>query len=169
INEGATKEDIAVSIFQAVVNQTISGLACGKPIKGNVAFLGGPLYFLSELRERFIDTLKLKKEEILFPKNPQLFVAIGAAIESKKEKVITFEELLKAVDSLDNSNNIATSYSLEPLFKDEKELQNFRQRHYNYKAKRRDITTYEGEAFLGIDAGSTTTKAILIDNEGAIL
>jgi len=169
INEGATKEDIAASIFQAVVNQTISGLACGKPIKRNVAFLGGPLYFLSELRKRFIDTLKLKKEEILFPKNPQLFVAIGAAIESKKEKVITFKELLKTVDSLDNSNNMATSYTLDPLFKDEKELQNFRQRHYNYKAKRRDITTYGGEAFLGIDAGSTTTKAILIDNEGAIL
>ncbi len=87
INEGATKEDIAASIFQAVVNQTISGLACGKPIKGNVAFLGGPLYFLSELRQRFIDTLKLKEEEILFPQNPQLFVAIGAAIESKKEKL----------------------------------------------------------------------------------
>lgn len=169
INEGATKEDIAASIFQAVVNQTISGLACGKPIKGNVAFLGGPLYFLSELRKRFIDTLKLKEKEILFPQNPQLFVAIGAAIESKKEKVITFEELLKAVESLNNSNNMATSYTLEPLFKNEQELQDFRQRHYNYKAKRRDITTYEGKAFLGIDAGSTTTKAILIDNEGAIL
>ncbi|MGG7078517.1 acyl-CoA dehydratase activase-related protein [Clostridium sardiniense] len=167
INEGATKEDMAASIFQAVVNQTISGLACGKPIKGNVAFLGGPLYFLSELRKRFIDTLKLKPEEILFPQNPQLFVAIGAAIESKKEKVITFEQLLKAVESLDN--NIATSDTLEPLFKNEQELQNFRQRHYNYKAKTRDITTYEGEAFLGIDAGSTTTKAILIDNEGSIL
>ncbi|WP_346887439.1 acyl-CoA dehydratase activase-related protein [Clostridium sp. UBA1056] len=168
INEGATKEDIAASIFQAVVNQTISGLACGKPIKGNVAFLGGPLYFLSELRKRFIDTLKLKQEEILFPKDPQLFVAIGAAIESKKEKVITFEQLLKAVESLEN-NNIATSDTLEALFKNEQELQSFRQRHYNYKAKTRDITSYEGETFLGIDAGSTTTKAILIDNEGAIL
>ncbi len=136
INEGATKEDIAASIFQAVVNQTISGLACGKPIKGNVAFLGGPLYFLSELRQRFIDTLKLKEEEILFPQNPQLFVAIGAAIESKKEKVITFEELLKAIDSLDNSNNMTTSYTLEPLFENEKELQNFRQRHYAAKPRR---------------------------------
>lgn len=168
INEGATKEDMAASIFQAVVNQTISGLACGKPIKGNVAFLGGPLYFLSELRKRFIDTLKLKQEEILFPQNPQLFVAIGAAIESKKEKVITFEQLLKAVESLDN-NDIATSDILEPLFKNKQELQDFRQRHYKYKAKIRDINTYEGEAFLGIDAGSTTTKAILIDNEGTIL
>ncbi|ELC8442302.1 2-hydroxyacyl-CoA dehydratase [Clostridium perfringens] len=169
INEGATKEDIAASIFQAVVNQTISGLACGKPIKGNIAFLGGPLYFLSELRKRFIDTLKLKQEEILFPKDPQLFVAIGAAIESKKEKVMTFEQLLKAVESLDNNNNTDTSDTLEPLFKNEQELQSFRQRHYNYKAKTRDINTYEGEAFLGIDAGSTTTKAILIDNEGSIL
>ncbi|MGG7098758.1 acyl-CoA dehydratase activase-related protein [Clostridium sardiniense] len=168
INEGATKEDMAVSIFQAVVNQTISGLACGKPIKGNVAFLGGPLYFLSELRKRFIDTLKLKEEEILFPQNPQLFVAIGASIESKKEKVITFEQLLKAVESLDD-NDIANSDTLEPLFKNEQELQDFRQRHYKYKAKIRDITTYEGEAFLGIDAGSTTTKAVLIDNEGTIL
>lgn len=168
INEGATKEDIAASIFQAVVNQTISGLACGKPIKGNVAFLGGPLYFLSELRKRFIDTLKLKQEEILFPQNSQLFVAIGTAIESKKEKAITFEQLLKSVESLGN-NNVSNSYTLEPLFKDEQELQSFRERHYNCKAKRRDITTYKGEAFLGIDAGSTTTKAILIDNEGAIL
>ncbi|MFX0548551.1 acyl-CoA dehydratase activase-related protein [Hathewaya histolytica] len=168
INEGATKEDIAASIFQAVVNQTISGLACGKPIKGNVAFLGGPLYFLSQLRKRFIETLKLKEEEILFPQNPQLFVAIGTAIESKKEKVITFEQLLKSVESLDN-NNVSTSHTLEPLFNSEEELQNFRKRHYSCKAKRRDITTYEGEAFLGIDAGSTTTKAILIDNEGAIL
>lgn len=168
INEGASKEDMAASIFQAVVNQTISGLACGKPIKGNVAFLGGPLYFLSELRKRFIDTLKLKAEEILFPQNPQLFVAIGAAIESKKEKVITFEQLLKAVESLDD-NDIANSDTLEPLFKNEQELQDFRQRHYKYKAKIRDITTYEGEAFLGIDAGSTTTKAVLIDNEGTIL
>ncbi|MBU5590710.1 2-hydroxyacyl-CoA dehydratase [Clostridium sp. MSJ-4] len=168
INEGATKEDIAASIFQAVVNQTISGLACGKPIKGNVALLGGPLYYLSELRKRFIETLKLKQEEILFPQNSQLFVAIGTAIESKKEKVITFEQLLKSVENLDN-NNVSTSYTLEPLFKDEEELQSFRERHNNCKAKRRDIATYEGEAFLGIDAGSTTTKAILIDNEGAIL
>lgn len=168
INEGATKEDIAASIFQAVVNQTISGLACGKPIRGNIAFLGGTLYFLSELRKRFIETLKLKPEEILFPKNSQLFVAIGTAIESKKENTITFEKLLHSVERLDN-NSTTISYRLEPLFKDEKELKSFRERHNNYKAERRNINTYEGEAFLGIDAGSTTTKAVLIDNKGAIL
>ena len=86
LNEGAAREDIAVSVFQSVVNQTISGLACGKPIRGNVAFLGGPLYFLSELRNRFIETLKLTKEQIIFPSNSQLFVALGAAISSKEER-----------------------------------------------------------------------------------
>ena len=93
LNEGAAKEDIAVSVFQAVVNQTISGLACGRPIKGNVAFLGGPLYFLSELRQRFIETLKLTEDEIIFPKDSQLFVALGAAMASKDEQPISFEEL----------------------------------------------------------------------------
>ncbi len=118
-----------------------------KANKGKCCISRRAFVLLSELRERFIDTLKLKEKEILFPQNPQLFVAIGAAIESKKEKVITFGELLKAVESLNNSNNMATSYTLEPLFKNEQELQNFRQRHYGFEAKKRDITTYEGEAF----------------------
>ena len=92
INEGAKKSDIAASIFQAVVNQTISGLACGKPIRGNVAFLGGPLFFLSELRQRFIETLNLKEEEVIAPENSQLFVAIGAALLSQKEKSNIFKK-----------------------------------------------------------------------------
>ena len=100
LNEGAAKEDIAVSIFQAVVNQTISGLACGKPIRGNVAFLGGPLYFLSELRKRFIETLKLTENQVIFPENSQLFVAIGAALSSKDENIISFKELKNKLPKL---------------------------------------------------------------------
>ena len=83
INEGATKEDLSASIFQAVVNQTISGLACGKPIRGHVAFLGGPLHFLSELREAFIRTLKLDEEHAIIPENSHLFAAIGSALNAK--------------------------------------------------------------------------------------
>ena len=91
MNEGAAKEDIAASIFQAVVNQTISGLACGRPIRGNVAFLGGPLSYLSELRKRFIETLNLTEKEIIFPKDAHLLVAKGAAIESKQQSSITVQ------------------------------------------------------------------------------
>ena len=86
INQGAEKEDIAISVFQSVVNQTISNLACGRPIRGNVAFLGGPLHFLNMLRERFIKTLDLKDEEIIVPENSQIFVALGAAISSFETK-----------------------------------------------------------------------------------
>ena len=109
LNEGAAKEDIAVSVFQAVVNQTISGLACGRPIKGNVAFLGGPLYFLSELRQRFIETLKLTDDEIIFPKDSQLFVALGAAMASKDEQPISFEELKDATTKIKTSNSGGSS------------------------------------------------------------
>ncbi|MBS6043680.1 MAG: 2-hydroxyglutaryl-CoA dehydratase, partial [Clostridium baratii] len=105
INEGAKKEDIAASVLQAVVNQTISGLACGKPIKGNVAFLGGPLYFLSELRNRFIETLGLKEEEIIFPDNSQLFVAMGAALLSEEENVISFKDLVSKVDNISDAKD----------------------------------------------------------------
>jgi predicted CoA-substrate-specific enzyme activase len=168
INEGAAKEDIAASIFQAVVNQTISGLACGRPIKGKVAFLGGPLYFLSELRNRFIETLGLKEDEIIFPKDSQLFVAEGAAFAAEKEKAIKFSELKMRVAVLkeDSTNQVET---LRPLFCDEKELEDFRKRHEVDKITRRELETYEGKCFLGIDAGSTTTKAALISEDGEML
>ncbi|MBP2033664.1 putative CoA-substrate-specific enzyme activase [Clostridium algifaecis] len=168
LNEGAAKEDIAVSVFQSVVNQTISGLACGKTIKGNVAFLGGPLYFLSELRKRFIDTLKLTKDQVIFPKNSQLFVAHGAAISSKDGEIKSFESLIDRLGHLNDfvSDDVQT---LRPLFIDENELSEFKKRHATSVVKRKDLNNYSGNCYLGIDAGSTTTKAVLIDEEGTLL
>ncbi|AND85734.1 2-hydroxyglutaryl-CoA dehydratase [Clostridium tyrobutyricum] len=168
LNEGAAKEDIAVSIFQSVVNQTISGLACGKPIRGNVAFLGGPLYFLSELRKRFIDTLGLADNQIIFPENSQLFVAQGAALSSKDEEVISFKGLIESLSHL-NEFLIDDVQTLDPLFNSEHELVEFKQRHAKSVVKRGNLNTYTGNCYLGIDAGSTTTKAVLIDNQGRLL
>lgn len=168
LNEGAAMEDVACSIFQAIVIQTISGLSCGKPIKGNVAFLGGPLYFLSELRKRFIETLKLKDEQIIFPKNCQLFVAVGAAMASKDEDRIPFGTLIDRLKELDDIS-MDEKQCLKPLFEDENELESFRKKHNVHSVRRRDISKYEGRCYLGIDAGSTTTKAVLTDDEGSIL
>jgi predicted CoA-substrate-specific enzyme activase len=168
LNEGAAKEDVAASIFQAVVTQTISGLACGKSIKGNIAFLGGPLYFLSELRQRFIETLGLTDKQVIFPKNSQLFVAMGAALSSKKENIIPFEALVKRLPLLKQilSSSVQT---LRPLFKDEEELDIFKKRHSESVVKKRELEGFQGNCYLGIDAGSTTTKAALIDEEGSLL
>ncbi|TDT51886.1 2-hydroxyacyl-CoA dehydratase [Fonticella tunisiensis] len=168
LNEGAAKEDIAASVFQAVVNQTISGLACGRPIKGNVAFLGGPLYFLSELRRRFIETLNLKEEQVIFPENSQLFVAIGAALSCDLKEVITFKSLKERLTNI-NSTTEKEVALLRPLFLDDKEYDDFKKRHDKNRVKRRDLGSFEGDCFLGIDAGSTTTKAALIDEEGRLL
>ncbi len=167
LNEGAAKEDIAASVFQSVVNQTISGLACGKSIKGNVAFLGGPLYFLSELRKRFIETLKLTDKQVIFPKNSNLFVALGAAIGSKKEKEILFEELIAKLPQLSSQTEEQVQI-LRPLFKSVREYDEFRERH-NIQVNRKSLEDYRGNSFLGIDAGSTTTKAALIDDHGNLL
>jgi len=168
INEGANKSDIAASILQAVVNQTIGGLACGKPIRGNVAFLGGPLFFLSELRQRFIETLNLEEEQVIAPENSQLFVAIGAALLSQKEKV-TY--LRKIVDKISDISNIKddTQPRLEPLFKDEEDYKKFKDRHNKNVLKRADLNNYKGQAYLGIDAGSTTTKVALISANSELL
>ncbi|GFN35492.1 2-hydroxyglutaryl-CoA dehydratase [Tepidimicrobium xylanilyticum] len=168
INQGVSKEDIAASIFQSVVNQTISNLACGRPIKGRVAFLGGPLHFLSELRKRYIETLELREDEVIFPENSQLFVAIGAAIASEEEKPISFEELKDRV--LDDKVVIESEIKkLRPLFLDGEELEEFKKEHITHKMKYMDISEHRGKCFLGIDAGSTTTKAILIDEDNNIL
>lgn len=168
INEGAAKEDLAVSIFQAVVNQTISGLACGKPIRGHVTFLGGPLHFLSELRQRFIETLKLTEETALLPENSHLFAAYGTAISNEENaKQMTFEELLKNIyhgEELEMEVN-----RLEPLFENEKAYQAFQKRHDNEKVEKIDLSSYKGNAFLGIDAGSTTTKVALVSETGGLL
>ena len=167
INEGATREDLAASIFQAVVNQTISGLACGKPIRGNVAFLGGPLHFLSELREAFVRTLNLTEEHIIAPEHSHLFAALGAAMNSKAEPVF---DINKMIDDL--SDGIKMEFEvkrMEPLFKDEEAYRAFTERHDQHKVKRGDLSTYEGNCFLGIDAGSTTTKIALIGEDGSLL
>ena len=168
LNEGAAKHDIAASVFQSVVNQTISGLACGKPIRGNVAFLGGPLNYLSELRNRFIETLDLSEKQVIFPDNSQLFVAIGAAIASKNESVISFETLNKRLPAL-NEVSVTEVERLVPLFENEKQLAEFKTRHEKNKAKRKELNGFKGNCYLGIDAGSTTTKVTLIDDNGDLL
>ncbi len=167
LNEGARKEDIAASVFQAVVNQTISGLACGKSITGNVAFLGGPLHFLSELRTRFKETLGLNDEEALFPEQGQFFVAMGAALASKSQKSIRLSGLIKRLENLDQSTHEICR--LQPLFKDAEDLKAFRQRHAQHKIAARPLAEFAGDCYLGIDAGSTTTKAALIDGDGTLL
>ncbi|CAH2212927.1 2-hydroxyacyl-CoA dehydratase [Tepidibacter aestuarii] len=168
INQGVCKEDIAASILQAVVNQTITGLSCGKTIKGRVMFLGGPLHFLSELRKRFKETLKLSDNEVIFPKNAQFYVALGAAIESKKKNIIKFKTLKNNLHKLDDLKMIKSS-NIKPLFNDKYELDEFRKRHNKNKIKKNDIKTYKGNCYLGIDAGSTTTKVALIDDSGNLL
>lgn len=168
LNEGAAKENIAVSVFQSVVNQTISGLACGKPIRGNVAFLGGPLYFLSELRKRFIETLKLSSDEVIFPDNSQLFVALGAALSSKDKNVVTFKSIAEKASKLQDTISCDVQ-RLRPLFVDKSEYEIFKKRHEKDKVTKKDLNTYKGKSYLGIDAGSTTTKATLIGDSGELL
>lgn len=167
INEGAKRSDIAASIFQAVVNQTISGLACGKPIRGNVAFLGGPLHFLDGLTRRFIETLNLKEGEYIIPKNSELYVAIGAAILAENEETITLAELIDNLDKVNYKDIIQDN--LLPLFKDEEEYLEFLNRHSSNRAKRGEISTYRGNVFIGIDAGSTTTKLAVIGEDKELL
>ena len=168
INEGAAKEDIAASIFQAVVNQTISGLACGRPIRGNVAFLGGPLNYLSELRTRFIETLNLTDDEVIVPEEAHLLVAKGAALDSMNTEAFTPSELEAKIENLKISHDNTTK-PLDPLFKNEDEYKEFKDRHNKDTVAKKELSTYEGDCFLGIDAGSTTTKLVLIDNEGNLL
>ena len=168
LNEGARKEDIAASIFQAVVNQTISGLACGRPIRGNVAFLGGPLNYLSELRKRFIETLNLKDDQIIIPENAHLLVATGAAINSIETESFSTEELKNKLANFKNSK-FTESKPLPALFETEKDYKEFKERHDKDKVKRNNLENYSGDCYIGIDAGSTTTKLVLIDDNGALL
>ena len=168
INDGATREDLAASIFQAVVNQTISGLACGKPIRGNVAFLGGPLHFLPELRNAFIRTLNLTGDAIIAPDHSHLFAAVGAAMNAKDHaEIFSLDKLIA-----DLSGGIKMKFEvkrMQPLFKDEADYKEFTDRHDQYKVRRGDLSTYEGNVFLGIDAGSTTTKVALVGEDGSLL
>ena len=167
INEGATKEDLSASIFQAVVNQTISGLACGKPIRGHVAFLGGPLHFLSELKQAFIRTLKLDEEHIIDTDNSHLFAAIGSALNAKDDVFYTMEEMVGKL-----SSDIKMEFEverMEPLFASQEEFDAFQTRHSQHHVATGDLSSYKGNCYLGIDAGSTTTKIALIGEDGALL
>ena len=168
INEGANKSDIAASIFQAVVNQTISGLACGRPIRGNVAFLGGPLNYLSELRVRFIETLKLTDKSAIIPDDAHLLVAKGAALESVNNKEISKERLESKIKVLKSSHD-DTSQPLSPLFVTSYEYDDFKKRHDKATVPIKDLNNFEGDCFIGIDAGSTTTKLVVTDNEDNLL
>ena len=167
INEGATKADLAASIFQAVVNQTISGLACGKPIRGTVAFLGGPLHFLTELKAAFIRTLKLTDETTVDPENSHLFAAMGAALVAADAQDAQLSGLISRLEQ-----GVAVTFEmprLEPLFRNESDYQIFCDRHSRAVVTKADIRTYSGPCFLGIDAGSTTTKLALIGSRGELL
>ncbi len=168
INEGATRENIAASIFQSVVNQILGGLSCGKPIKGKVAFLGGPLSFLSELRNRFIKSLDLSLENVIIPSASELFVAIGAAVSSVGLSPVSLDLILKNISKIQNNKDDPKVY-LAPLFKDQNEYDKFILRHNEHRTPRVNLKDYSGNCFLGIDAGSTTTKAILIDSNNNIL
>lgn len=167
INEGATKEDLAASIFQAVVNQTISGLACGKPIRGNVAFLGGPLHFLTQLREAFIRTLNLTEEQIIAPDHSHLFAASGAAMNAKEDYCTSLGNLKQKLSEEIHMEFEVTR--MEPLFHNEEEYQSFLAKHSEKDVKKGDLASYSGNLFLGIDAGSTTTKVALIGEDGSLL
>ncbi|MCR4749236.1 MAG: 2-hydroxyacyl-CoA dehydratase [Lachnospiraceae bacterium] len=167
INDGATREDLSASIFQAVVNQTISGLACGKPIRGHVAFLGGPLHFLSELRAAFIRTLKLDEEHIIDVENSHLFAAIGSALNAKEEIKCSLDDMISRL-----SNGIKMEFEvarMEPLFASQKEYKDFEERHAKAQVKKGDLSTYKGRCFMGIDAGSTTTKIAVVSEDGDLL
>lgn len=164
INEGAEIEDLSASIFQAVVNQTISGLACGRTIKGKVAFLGGPLSFLSELRRRFVETLELSDEDVIFPEGSKYFVAIGAAMTAEKYEEAPLTDIVERIQKTDPADMSDTKH-VEPLFKNHAEYEEFIERHKKDTIRRKDIKKVRGRVFLGIDAGSTTTKAALIDDE----
>ncbi|MDR2208146.1 MAG: 2-hydroxyacyl-CoA dehydratase [Azoarcus sp.] len=161
LNEGVAREDISRSVFQAVVHQTIGGLACGRKICGNVAFLGGPLNFLPELRNRFIETLGVKPENQVKIEDSELFVSIGAALHGEEKKTHPFGEVLAAFRDLAKQTASETS-ALRPFFLDDEERRGFFARHERAQIKRGHLADYRGPIFLGIDGGSTTTKAVLL-------
>ncbi|WP_337384238.1 acyl-CoA dehydratase activase-related protein, partial [Megasphaera sp.] len=168
LNEGASKENVAASVFQSIVFQTITGLACGRPIKGTVCFLGGPLTYLSQLREQFAKTLHLTPEQVIAPENAQVYVAIGAALGSIDTKPVSFMNLMGQLKNVDEST-LAKSDRVEPLFNNQAELDEFRARHSQHTVPQADITTYSGPCYLGIDAGSTTIKAVVLSEDMKIL
>lgn len=170
LNQGARREDIAASVLQAVVNQTISGLACGKPIRGRVVFLGGPLHFLPQLRSAFMETLNLTEETAVLPANAQYYAAWGSALLAGEQAEMVVENISTYIERLtDVSKELTQSEGLTPLFADEEDLAAFRKRHGLARAARGELAEAEGPLYLGIDAGSTTSKAVVIDGEKTIL
>ncbi len=167
LNQGANKTDIAASIYQAVVDQTIAGLAQGREIKGRVAFLGGPLTFQKGLQERFVETLELTPDEAVFPQNAEYFVALGAALYSMNRTCMEYDQLMDKLEHAQSVKNLVQY--LPPLFESKEQYEAFKKRHNNDKVSIIDIKTYEGDAYLGIDAGSTTIKLVLINPDGDIL
>ena len=168
INEGARKEDLAASIFSAVVNQTIGNLACGRPIVGNIALLGGPLHFLSELKKSFMKALQPGAKRFVDPENSHLYAGIGAALSSADERSMDLSSLREHFSHPKESILVEAKF-LQPLFTEKREYEAFKARHALAKAKRGDLKSYAGDCYLGIDAGSTTTKLALIGKEGEIL
>ena len=167
LNQGGQKEDVAASIFQAVVDQTVAGLTQGRELKGKIVFLGGPLHFLQGLRRRFVETLHLDQEHAVFPDNGDCFAAIGAALCSSDYPASPFEKLLELLeDSRDTTTSVDT---MPPLFEDTEDYRNFLARHNASTPPTVDAHTYRGDAWLGIDAGSTTTKMALIAPDGGLL
>lgn len=167
LNQGAKREDIAASIFQAVVDQTVSGLAQGREIKGKVLFLGGPLSFQKGLRKAFVNTLKLSDENAVFPENAPCFMAYGCALHAKDTcEPMPIDEITERLKNAEMKDDIITG---QPLFGSKEEYESFVARHRQFDLKYADIGKYEGEAFLGIDAGSTTTKLVLITPKGELL
>lgn len=168
LNEGAAPADVAASIFQSVANQTVSGLACGHPIRGYVAFLGGPLQYLSELRHRFYETLDLDEEHRIVPTNAHLFVATGAALAGESDEFTTLTQLMVALDSLGDTQGSEVA-RLDPLFADDAALAEFEQLHRAQVVPKGSFEGYTGRVFLGIDAGSTTMKAAAVGEAGELL
>ncbi|MBQ4494168.1 MAG: 2-hydroxyglutaryl-CoA dehydratase, partial [Selenomonadaceae bacterium] len=168
MNDGAKKADIALSIFQAVVNQTIGNLAQGRPIKGNVAFLGGPLHFLPELKKRFVETLGLSKDEVVDTPDGNFFVATGAAL-SDEAREISINQLEESIKKSEDAARAETRKADFILFKDAADYDAFKARHDKAKVRRGDLSTYHGKIFIGIDAGSTTTKICAIGTDKQIL
>ncbi len=167
LNQGGRKEDIAASIFQAVVDQTIAGLTQGRDLDGKIVFLGGPLHFLKGLRERFIETLKLDEEHGIFPENSQVYAALGAAICSDTYDMMEYDEIISRLENAVTASSITNP--MPPLFNNEEEYREFSERHRKASPDLADLETYEGKAYLGIDAGSTTTKVVLMAENGGIL
>jgi predicted CoA-substrate-specific enzyme activase len=167
LNQGGRKEDIAASIFQAVVDQTVSGLTQGKELKGKIVFLGGPLYFLKGLRNRFKETLNLTEENAVFPENADCFAAIGAALCAEEYPAMGYQQIIECLEC-SVSEKVLTD-TMPPLFSSEQEYEEFKRRHRQAAPETLDIEAYSGDAYLGIDAGSTTTKMVLITPDGKLL